>query len=267
MKIRLFHILIIISLFVSTNLCASSEHGAINCFNRLSKLIKKQHIPFNEERNLLELDSLLQIESKLGDANLIHYRKMRSDSGIIEINELTFKLLSKETLLQRAVNEKGLSISTIKEIFESLTRSSRLSERGVSDAKCDRFGFCFGRASMVHFEALSKSIPSDLIKKVWMIGKVKSWRYHVATILRSGSDWYVLDTDSGLMKIDNWVAKYNKQNLIEGRNRPLMYIVTEASRESYFDSSSYKSKNFFSDQFEGYFYRFFEDLRQRIEKK
>ena len=76
-------------------------------------------------------------------------------------------------------------------------------------------GFCFGRAMAVHLKALQMGLNPESIKKIFIIGDLKSngmtqYRFHVATTIKGNDgDWYAFDTtkDIGLKTAGEWVSE------------------------------------------------------------
>jgi hypothetical protein len=93
-------------------------------------------------------------------------------------------------------------------------------------------GFCFAKAMAVHFEALQSGAVNGNIRKIWVIGKLRSqgreYKYHVATTVRADDgSWYVIDPDvSGPLLLDEW------HNRIRGWNTDgkMRLFFTQAKR-------------------------------------
>lgn len=109
---------------------------------------------------------------------------------------------------------------------------ARYSSLKKYDPKGD-IGFCFGRALAVQIEALKMGVAKENIKKIWIVGGMKSgsidWGYHVSTIVR-GSDqkWYTIDTNTEEPKLlVDWYQRLANRFENDGR---LQLFVTDAKR-------------------------------------
>ena len=136
-------------------------------------------------------------------------------------------------------------------------------------------GFCFGRATIAHMEAVVRNVNPDAIRKIWIAGDMGVWGHHVATMIKTEKGWLVLDTNVGHpISTVEWIAKYMPMKM--KNTNDIMVFSTQAGRFSPYDTQTYNAINLFnthseefnkaSDYYRGYFHDYFEDL-DNVEQK
>jgi len=75
-------------------------------------------------------------------------------------------------------------------------------------------GYCFGRAVGVHIDALYRGVEKDKILKVWAVGDMGKFAFHVATMVQAKEGgWWVIDPIlKRPIKIDDWWALMKKED-------------------------------------------------------
>ncbi len=124
----------------------------------------------------------------------------QSAEAIQQRNQKMFEELNQ--LPQRRADLKQLSKIQAQALISrtrqnAVTRNQYLYERPEAE-----IGYCFGRATFVHLEALRLGYKEEQIKKIWVVGSMVTgnirWGYHVATMIRSkDGKWWVIDTFTG----------------------------------------------------------------------
>ncbi|MBU6376294.1 MAG: hypothetical protein KGQ59_09890 [Bdellovibrionales bacterium] len=120
------------------------------------------------------------------------------------------------------------------------------------------FGFCFGRATAVHVEALRRGLSRSRVLKIWGVGPMKGgWGHHVATLVAGKEGgWWAIDPEVGkVVSATEWMKwlKDEQENLEE----PLVFFVSEAERFGPASSSKYNRIDLYGtesgDIYNGYF--------------
>ncbi len=98
-----------------------------------------------------------------------------------------------------------------------------------------QIGFCFGRATAAHLEALAQGIDKSSVRKMFIHGTLESgdtqWRYHVTTIVKAkDGGWWALDPIMGRpMKAEEWYQSMHRQY---NPSNDARIVITPASRFS-----------------------------------
>jgi hypothetical protein len=93
------------------------------------------------------------------------------------------------------------------------------------------FGFCFGRATAVHLEALRRGLARPRIMKIWGVGPMKGgWGHHVATLVAAKEGgWWAIDPEIGrVVSGTEWIQWLKSEQ--ENAANPLVFFVSEAER-------------------------------------
>jgi hypothetical protein len=136
----------------------------------------------------------------------------------------------------------GLSMAQINQLYEKVANHSVGSLKVVKRYDPDgNIGFCFGRASISHVEALEMGLAKENVKKIWAIGSMKYedifWQHHVSGIVRRDDGvWFTIDPEYDYpRKLDEW-AKIVKKMDADGK---LQFFVTDAKRFGPDDFNTY----------------------------
>ncbi len=127
-------------------------------------------------------------------------------------------------------------------------------------------GFCFGRATTAHLEALRAGIDKNQVRKVWAVGNFKTslgrWRYHVATIVRaSDGKWMAIDPIVGKpITLEEW---YKKMAGYESTH-DMRLLTTTADRYGPSTTSKYSPKEFQKSTYNDYFNDLMKNFRDEI---
>ena len=213
-------------------------------------------------------ESLSELEALYGAGNLIEIQRFTANEEILK-NNGKLKSLLKAPYEVKKIPGKIHKITTDDAdlIYYAMANSDVHKNHHCYDTK-GTIGFCFGRATIAHMEAIARDIHPDLVKKIWIAGDMGVWGHHVATMVYTEKGWMVLDTNLGKkVDVETWIAMYMPYK--KGK-KDIMVFVTQAGRFGPYDSSPYNAINLFNtntedfkkanDYFNGYFHDYFESL-------
>lgn len=213
--------------------------------------------------------SLKELEAKYGGTSLLYIQQQLSDNEIKKNNENIRKLVK---VPYEVTEEKGkISVVTTTDselIYASMVVSKVNKNHYCYDIK-GTIGFCFGRATIAHMEAIARNIHPDAVKKIWIAGDMKEWGHHVATMVHTDKGWMVLDTNIGKpVTVDFWLDYYKPFKDKDAKE--VMAFITQAGRFGPYDTRAYSAVDLFNtnsddyvkakDYFNGYFHDYFESL-------
>ena len=247
-----------------------------DCFKVMESFLEKSA---SSNHNFVQsnVKSLGELEASYGNFSLIDIQKNLSPEKIQESNKKTLELL--ENSLETDTPDGYTNYLTKEEldlIYKELAQDKVHLNHSCYDPK-GTIGFCFGRATIVHMEALIRGVNPDAIRKIWIAGDMKQWGHHVATMIKGEKGWYVIDTNNGKPVLaKDWLAFY--QPFKNKNAKDIMVFVTRADRFGPYDPQSYTGINLFNsntshyertaDFYRGYFYDYFETLdKERLEVK
>jgi len=191
------------------------------------------------------IKDLVEFEKGVKSENLFDYRSqtLRSQGvdGVIKHNKKLLTILS--TAEAPAVTgswKATLNEEETDELYYWLESHPVASSHNIM--KYDphsQIGFCFGRATAVHLEALGKpyKLHPNAIRKIWVVGPMHGgWGHHVATMVLSSTDlageaasFTVIDPVTGVVSAEEWIENIRANYQITEKDS-LMYFVTEPSR-------------------------------------
>lgn len=223
---------------------------------------------FNQAKTLKELEGLY------GDESLINIQHRLTNQEILDNNANLIKMIEAPynvTPMKGKVTE--VDDKLLKEIYDGMEYSEVNKNHWCYDTK-GTIGFCFGRATIAHMEAISRDVHPDLVKKVWIAGDMGVWGHHVATLVYTKKGWMVLDTNQGRpYTFRNWLNSYLPMK--KGK-KDIMAFVTQAGRFGPEDGRPYNPVDLFNthsddfnraeDFFKGYFFDYYESLDNRLNK-
>lgn len=136
------------------------------------------------------------------------------------------------TLPARGADWKDLNIKEAEALVSSIEHNRVTGNQYRYEREGIEMGYCFGRATYVHLKALSLGYRKDQIKKIWAVGPMKtnesSWRYHVATMIRSlDNSWYVIDNEFHRpLLVGDWVARMK----LTSTNKKLHFFISNPEK-------------------------------------
>lgn len=229
-----------------------------------------------------------ELEKNYGNEDLKNIYWSAAEDQVIANNENIRNLLNQINPEAREVMlDDGkflLSKSEVRKVFR-YTSNTRVVKREERYDKDEVLGFCFGRAFIAHYQAKLRDVHPESIKKIWVVGDMEKWGHHVATMLRSKKGWMVIDTYTGLLTVEKWMQRMEKD---KKRNaNKLMFFVTNATRFGHQNNNFFNSIDLFNvpeenllefedkkkaatlkskDFYKGYFIDFFRELDKKISK-
>lgn len=223
-------------------------------------------------------ESLSHLEELYGQESLIDIQRRLSDAEIKENNKHIKTLFSKPLSF---AEEKGtgkiekLNDEQVKVIYDAMANSNVNKNHYCYDTK-GTIGFCFGRATIAHMEAIARHVHPDSVRKIWIAGDMGVWGHHVATMVYTDKGWMVLDTNIGTaVTTEAWIARYMPMK--KAGTNEIMVFTTQAGRFGPYDTQSYNAVNLFNthtedfdkarDFYRGYFHDYFDDLDKAIRPK
>jgi hypothetical protein len=240
-------------------------------FKSCQKLIEKLAIKGPATQALAS--SLYRIEARTAQGSLLEIQDETSVQSIKEHNQ-QIKQALREPLLGRS--GEGLRAVTQKEADAFVKNMAKHPVNGAHrESQYDPeecFGFCFGRASLIHHEAIQKNIDPEAIRKIWAVGSLEKekWHFHVSTILKAQGrgTWWATDTIyKSAISVETWMDRMERSS-DDGR---LMLFVTDPRRFSVYSPQFYTGLDLLgdgrSDYYNGYFRDYFEfTLRKKTPK-
>jgi hypothetical protein len=125
-----------------------------------------------------------------------------------------------------------------------------------------RVEFCFGKATVAHFEALRMGMDRTQIAKLWVIyGPTAKWSHHVATAVQAQEGgWWVIDPLlPGPVKVDEWFRHYEKDDPGNAR----LYVTTPERFGPAFPNR-YERAELASPFYHGFFDAARAEMRRRV---
>lgn len=128
--------------------------------------------------------------------------------------------------------EPGMTVDQAKDLYQYLSCHPVASLAHVRkyDPK-GNFGFCFGRATAVHLEALRRGVARPRIMKIWGVGPMQGgWGHHVATLVAAKEGgWWAIDPEIGrVVSGVEWIQWLKSEQ--ENAASPLVFFVSEGER-------------------------------------
>jgi len=240
-----------------------------SCLSLMNDLIAYRPHTGPAASDFLQAKSLDELESLYGGESLIEIQRNLSDETIKKYNAHTMALLDEDFKIKDIPGKKNfLTKEEANVIYNAMSESKVNKNHNCYDTD-GTIGFCFGRATIAHLEAIVRNVNPEAIRKIWIAGDMGKWGHHVATIVKAEKGWYVLDTEIGfVLSHEHWVSIYLP--LKEPKANEIMVFTTQAGRFSPYDTQTYNAMNLFntnssdfekvSDYYRGYFHDYFEDL-------
>ena len=240
-----------------------------SCFVTLNNIIN--HKVFEGSGNTIfsKANNLSELEELYGSESFIEVQKRLDETEIIANNKNITKLLLAPLDFNPIPGKKNyISIDEANIIYKAMSDAKVNKNSKCYDTE-GTIGFCFGRATIAHMEAIIRNVHPDAIKKIWIAGDMSFWGHHVATMVKVENGWLVLDTNLGrVVSPLEWMNTYYPYKRKD--TKEIMVFVTQAGRFGPFDSRSYNAIDLFNthsvdynkaqDYYRGYFHDYFEDL-------
>jgi len=204
---------------------------------------------------------LEQLEAQTGRGSLISFRERLSPDEIQEHNEKVLSALkdqvepAQEDTSPTLTREQALVL--LRAVSHHPTNGRRHEVKYDPD---DCYGFCFGRAVMVHSEALRRGVDPSSIKKIWAVGSLEKgkWHFHVATMVKSSrtGSWWVIDPVYGtVINAETWISRMQNSS----DDNQMMVFVTDPRRFSVYSPQHYTEIDLLGDGNSDYYRGYFSD--------
>jgi hypothetical protein len=261
-------------------ICACSSYRPIDensrnpasfqsCLESVNNIINYKIYTGSGGESFSNASSLEILEASYGAESLIDIQRRLSDEEI-KANNTNLKKLLKEPLYVKPILNKKEFVTNAEAavIYKAMNDSKVNRNHNCYDPK-GTIGFCFGRATIAHLEAVVRNIHPNAIKKIWIAGDMEKWGHHVATMIKTENNWLVLDTNLGrAVSSEEWIAKY--MPFKANNSNEIMVFVTQAGRFGPYDTKTYNATDLFNshtlefdksnDYYRGYFHDYLEDL-------
>lgn len=270
---------ILSSLFISCSTHEIESRDPSNfqsCLELMTSIMKYERFSGSHQVGFSKAKNLRDLEMLYGDESFFSIQARTSNKEIIENNFNIFSMLNQKITPREGVDKARQFITKVDkkmldDIYKKMADSEVNKNHWCYDTK-GTIGFCFGRATIAHLEAINMGVHPDLVKKIWIVGDMGIWGHHVATVVYSVDGPRVLDTNQGRpYKLSDWFQIYTKQ---KKSDKDIMIFMTQAGRFGPEDARPYNPFDLFNtssddfdragDFFKGYFFDYFESLDNRL---
>lgn len=256
----------------TSNLAPIIERAPENfrsCLELMSEMMLHKSFTDNTRGFYSDAKSFFELEELYGTESLIDIQKRLHQEDIISNNENVKKLLNARYSVDPIEGKvSAISLPESQIIYDAMENAEVNKNNFCYDAN-GSIGFCFGRATIAHMEALARKVHPESVKKIWIAGDMGFWGHHVATMVYTKKGWRVLDTNIGKpVTTKDWITHYWKTNKKDVKE--VMIFVTQAGRYGPYDNRPYSALDLFNtqsdefdkarDYFKGYFHDYFENL-------
>ncbi len=231
---------------------------AIASGNQCEALIERLN---REPRGKVASESTLDlIERSFGSESYIEVRGRLSVRQVNAHNRSVQKALEEplpeiNTTLALAVTKKQADLVVDSEQHHPVVGGANYSQYDPTGC----LGFCFGRATIVHLEAIRRKVHPSALRKIWVVGSMnqRTWDYHVTTIVKAADQsWWSLDSNHGeALPVKEWIALQAK----DSDDGKLMVFVSDARRFSPFTPQQYSPMDLLGDGETDFYNHFFRD--------
>ena len=224
-----------------------------------------------------------ELEDNYGNENMYTIYSNLSDEEVIRNN------VNIERILENALNQelygdgvRQLSRRQSSTVYRAVENERVVENQHRYDPK-EVLGLCFGRATIADIHARVRGVSPTAIKKIWVLGDMKKWQFHVATMLKEKDQWTVIDTYTGKLSLERWMKRMQRDRKRDARE--LMFFVTSAARFGFMSNHIYSSSELFNysyeeldnyvedyrfsrdeDFYKGFFVDFFISLDRKIDR-
>ena len=259
MKRSLF---IFLSLLVTPGL--SDTRG---CLEIISSLVDR---PSTLNTAHSRLDTL---EKATGRGSLLDYREKLSTKSIKRHNNELLDALKEPAPVSDPDKVFSLNKQDANFLVDLLRKhptNGEKHEKKYDPEEC--YGFCFGRATLIHNEALRRNMDPESIKKIWAVGSLEKgkWHFHVATMIKAkgkGSWWVCDPVYSVAISAEEWIRRMRHSS----DDSRMMVFVTDPRRFSVYDPKNYTAIDLLgdgkSDFYNGYFKDYLEHVQTEAQPK
>lgn len=136
---------------------------------------------------------------------------------ISEVIQEKNQIRLKEFLENKVLTGSSISKDQAQDLRQNISEHPVVGLKAMDHYDPDlRIGFCFGRATFVHWELIRLGVNPERIVKIFAVGSLykdyQSWDYHVATaVLADDNSWWVIDDlQNELMSPQEWMKAINQ---------------------------------------------------------
>jgi len=241
-------------------LCVSSRSFSTpsECETLIASLAKPAHYTGNN------FAKLKQLEIETAQGSLIEFQKKATSEYIDSHNrkmEMALKGVIRPWFFARSGGITFTEADQLVNLIMYHPTNGQSKENTFDPNQC--YGFCFGRATLIHNEAVRRKVDPNLIRKIWAVGPTEKqrWQFHVATLIKARDfpTWWSCDPVFDMaLDVQDWILRMKKYS-DDGR---MMFFVTEASRFSVYDPRPYSPVDLLGDGktdfYNGYFKTYLE---------
>lgn len=245
------------------------------CFESMNQIIKRMDVSssnISEKKAFSEVESLEELEALYGNRSFIDIQSEATQEQILENNKRFVELLNLPVFEVNSVEKTSyITPDEADIIFKDIEAAKVNVDNACYDPK-GTVGFCFGRATMVHMEALIRNVAPESVRKIWLTGDMSEWGHHVATLIKAQDGWYIIDVEVGaVVKVNEWFKFFKKYQPKDAKE--MMLFISKADRFGPNDKTGYTAGDLFntitnkfnrkSDFYRGFFHDYFEELDKR----
>lgn len=229
-----------------------------DCETLIASLVSSKN---NTAENFAKLK---QLETETAQGSLIEFQKTASSEYIEAHNrkiENALKGVIRPWFFARSGGIRFPEANELVRIVMTHPTNGQAQEGIFDPNQC--YGFCFGRATLIHNEAIRRKVDPNLIRKIWAVGPTEKqrWQFHVATLIKAREvpTWWACDPIfECALDIQDWIHRM-KEYSDDGR---MMFFVTEANRFSVYAPRPYSAVDLLgngkTDYYNGYFKTYLE---------
>lgn len=269
------------STFIAFTLLSATTTAYANfksCFEMVNRLMSPE-VFYGEGASVFSKAlTVKELEQLYGHESFFSIQSRLDSSEITQHNKNLLKVLKKNPEFKNAQqNVTEVSKKQASDLYKAMKKSN-VYENEICYTRPDvTVGYCFGRAVVVHTEAILRGVDPGAIKKIWVVGDLGHWGHHVATMVRGSNEkWYVIDEVTGVVTVEDWISALSTMKK-RGAKTP-MFFVSQAERVGPYNAQTYNMMDLFntntarfkrsSDYYLGYFRDYFDwlDTREPVEK-
>lgn len=240
-----------------------SEAGVKDCNRIIAKLVAG-HGAGPESRSRLS-----EIELKTAQGSLLDFQEDFPLPSIRKHNQDILDALKDPVIPALKGSVTAISRKDANYLVDLITKhptNGQRFEKKYDPEEC--YGFCFGRATLIHNEALRRKVDPEAIKKIWAVGPLEKgrWHFHVATMIKAkgNGSWWVCDpVYKSAISAETWIGRMSRSS-DDGK---MMVFVTDPRRFSVYDPRAYTTIDLLGDGKSDFYNGYFRDYLEHTAKQ
>jgi hypothetical protein len=228
-------------------------------FRDCQKLI--QRLVNSSDESFSGLSRLKDLETETAQGSLLEVEEKSTSKRVAQHNREILSALKDPVVSSNPNSVSSISRKEANYLVNLITNhpvNGHKKEKKYDPEEC--FGFCFGRATLVHNEALRRGVDPEAIKKIWAVGSLEKgkWHFHVATMIKSkgNGSWWVVDTIyAKAINAETWIERMRNS----ADEKRVMIFVTDPRRFSVADPKQYTDLDLLGDGKSDYYRGYFKD--------